>query len=82
MTWLAPASFSISAETQPVKAPLSLIWQSSPPALTGVRDRISAARDSKVEGASGSKLPGGGTQFYIPNLTFGDVASYNIRPLV
>ena len=31
MTWVAPASFSISAEMSPVCAPLSLAWQSWPP---------------------------------------------------
>ena len=38
-------------------------------------------RNAKIEGASGSKLPGGATQFYIPNLTYGDVKTYAIRPL-
>lgn len=41
-----------------------------------------ASRRNKALEASGSKnLPGGGTQFYIPNMTFGDVRSYSIKPL-
>jgi hypothetical protein len=48
------ASFSISAEIQPVWAPLSLVWQSSPPARTGVRDKISAACASSVAGTQTS----------------------------
>ena len=54
MTCEAPASFSISAEMSPVCAPLSCQWQSWPPLLTGVRDRISDARDSSVAGTQSS----------------------------
>ncbi|MBX7103703.1 MAG: hypothetical protein K1X57_06455 [Gemmataceae bacterium] len=39
-------------------------------------------RDSAREGSSGCKnLPGGGTQFYIPNLKFFHVASFSFREL-
>lgn len=39
-------------------------------------------RDSKVEAKGTSKgLPGGGTQFYVPNLTYAQVASYTIKAL-
>lgn len=38
-------------------------------------------RDVAVEASGSTKLPGGGTQFYIPNLTFGHVATYTIKPL-
>ena len=38
-------------------------------------------RDTSIEGAgSSSGLPGGGTQFYIPNLTLGMLGSYTIKP--
>lgn len=38
-------------------------------------------RDSRFEQAGPSSgLPGGGTQFYIPNLTLGMIKSYTIRP--
>ncbi len=38
-------------------------------------------RDASKEAAGGSKgLPGGGTQFYIPNLTLGLLKSYTIKP--
>jgi hypothetical protein len=38
-------------------------------------------RDPKVEAAGPYKgLPGGGTQFYIPNLTLGMLKSYSIKP--
>jgi hypothetical protein len=37
-------------------------------------------RDAAIEKKGGSMgLPGGGTQFYIPNLTLGMLASYSIR---
>lgn len=38
-------------------------------------------RDAAIEASGSTKLPGGGTQFYIPNLTYGDVKSFNIKPL-
>lgn len=48
-------------------------------------DRTSNAaaskRDASVEASGSTKLPGGGTQFYIPKLTFGCVASYTLKPI-
>lgn len=38
-------------------------------------------RDSAIEARGSKKLPGGGTQFYIPNMTFADVEQYTIKSL-
>lgn len=39
-------------------------------------------RDAAVEAKGGSKnLPGGGTQFYIPNLKVGHIKSHSFRPI-
>jgi hypothetical protein len=39
-------------------------------------------RDAAVEAKGGSKnLPGGGTQFYIPNLTVGHISKHSFKPL-
>jgi hypothetical protein len=39
-------------------------------------------RDKAVEAKGGSKnLPGGGTQFYIPNLTVGHISTHSFKPL-
>lgn len=39
-------------------------------------------RDQGVEKSSGSKnLPGGGTQFYIPNLKYAQVKTHSLKPL-
>jgi len=36
---------------------------------------------SKEKSGGGGKLPGGGTQFYIPNLKYAQVKSHNLKPL-
>src|SRR5262245_7324574 len=54
ITWLAPASLSISAEMHPVCAPHSRAWQSWAPTFTGVWLRISAARVRSVAGTQTS----------------------------
>ncbi|MEO0914861.1 MAG: hypothetical protein AAFY59_18085 [Pseudomonadota bacterium] len=38
-------------------------------------------RDKAVEASGSTKLPGGGTQFYIPNLTFGCIKTFSIKPI-
>ncbi|WP_390915587.1 hypothetical protein [Pseudosulfitobacter sp. SM2401] len=38
-------------------------------------------RDAAVEGSGKTGLPGGGTQFYIPNLPYSAIASHTIKPL-
>ena len=47
-----------------------------------IDDAAPSKRDSSVEAKGQSKnLPGGGTQFYIPNLTVGHIRSHAFRPL-
>ncbi|HWU76796.1 MAG TPA: hypothetical protein VN043_09840 [Rhodanobacter sp.] len=45
-------------------------------------DPTKSKRDSSVEAkGKSSNLPGGGTQFYIPNLTVGMIRTHSFRPL-
>jgi hypothetical protein len=38
-------------------------------------------RNKEAEGSGKTGLPGGGTQFYIPNLTYSAIASHSIKPV-
>lgn len=50
--------------------------------MSRIDDGASSKRDGKVEAKGASKnLPGGGTQFYIPNLKVGHIRSHSFRPL-
>jgi hypothetical protein len=47
-----------------------------------VGPEIKPLRDSMVEARGRSKnLPGGGTQFYIPNLTAGHIGAHSFKPI-
>ena len=54
-TWLHPASFSISALTQPVKAPDGCGWQSWPPSATPLPASASPTAASSVNGGHTSR---------------------------
>ena len=54
MTWLAPASFSISADTSPVWAPLALAWQFWPPTRSPLPRAASAIAATSVDGGQTS----------------------------
>ena len=45
-------------------------------------DGAQSRRNAALEAKGGSKgLPGGGTQFYIPNLTVAQISAHAFRPL-
>ncbi len=51
--------------------------------FNGFRSLGQASRRNTAKEGKGGKggLPGGGTQFYIPNLTVGDIVNPSFRPL-
>lgn len=50
--------------------------------MSRIDDGAQSKRNSAIEAKGGSKnLPGGGTQFYIPNLKVGHISSHSFKPL-
>ncbi len=50
--------------------------------MSRIDDGAQSRRNTAVEAKGGSKnLPGGGTQFYIPNLKVGHISTHSFKPL-
>jgi len=50
--------------------------------MSRIDDAAKSRRDASIEAKGGSKnLPGGGTQFYIPNLKVAHISAHSFKPL-
>ena len=57
-------------------------WFGGFKSMSRIDDKAASRRNAAVEAKGGSKnLPGGGTQFYIPNLKVAHISSHAFRPL-
>ena len=57
-------------------------WFGGFKSMSRIDDKTTSRRNAAVEAKGGSKnLPGGGTQFYIPNLKVEHISSHSFKPL-